>query len=155
MLPGGLVTGLLLLPNVLWMIFPPRDQPTENAGTVKRSWRVLEIVEWVGRIATLVIPFFYRISVREAWQVAALVVTVAALFFYYAGWARYFAGGRRYALLFAPLVGVPVPLAISPIVYLLSSAALLGSWPLALAALVLGASHIPISWRDYRLLKEA
>ncbi len=147
MLPGALVSVLLLLPNVLWMILPPRDQPTPGAAAVEPSWRALEIVEWVGRIAALVIPFFYRIAVREPWQNVALAVVVLALLFYYAGWARYLLGGRCHALLFAPLAGVPVPLAISPIVYLLGAAALLGSWPLALATAILGVAHIPISLR--------
>jgi hypothetical protein len=153
MLPGGLVAVLLLLPNVLWMILPPRGDAPTSGHVAEPFWRALEIVEWLGRIAALVIPFFYRITVREPWQVVALVVTVLALLFYYAGWVRYFCGGRRHTLLFAPLAGVPVPLAISPIVYLLGASALLGSWPLAVATAVLGAAHVPISWRDYRSIQ--
>lgn len=148
---GGAITILLLLPNLLWMFIPAHDQPAAAAEPAAPSWRVLEIVEWVGRVATLVIPFFYHLDVQEAWHVAALVMAVVALLFYYVGWARYFVGGRRHALLFAPLAGVPVPLAISPIVYLLGASALLGSWPLAVATLVLASAHLPISWRDYRL----
>jgi hypothetical protein len=77
----------------------------------------MEILEWVGRIAAMVIPFFYRMEAQSAMQTIAIVVMVVTLVLYYACWARYFARGRQCALLFEPFLGVPLPMAISPIVY--------------------------------------
>jgi hypothetical protein len=108
----------------------------------------MEVLEWVGRIAAFVIPFFYRINVQSTRQVVSLVVMALSLLLYYAGWARYFARGRSYALLFEPLLGIPIPLAISPIVYLLAASALLGSWYLAVATVILGVGHLWISYRE-------
>jgi hypothetical protein len=108
----------------------------------------MEVLEWVGRIATLVIPFFYRIEVQNTLQIVALAMMVLALLLYYAGWARYFARGRGYALLFEPLLGIPLPLAVSPIVYFFAASVLLGSWYLALATLILAVGHLFISFWD-------
>jgi len=110
----------------------------------------METLEWVGRIGALVIPFFYRVEARSMRQVVALVVMALALLLYYAGWARYFARDRSYALLFEPFLGVPLPLAISPIVYFLAASVLFGSWYLALATVVLGVGHLSISFQDSR-----
>jgi hypothetical protein len=150
-LPGGLVSVLILLPNLLWMTFPPRGRPKDAAGQRNGHHRVMEILEWVGRIAALVIPFFYRVQVQRAWQVAALVVMALALLLYYAVWARYFARGRSYALLFEPFLGVPLPLAISPIVCFLAASVLFASWYLALASLFFGVGHLSISFQQYRM----
>jgi hypothetical protein len=131
------------------MVFPPRGKPEGEAGPRDRFHRVMEVLEWVGRIAALVIPFFYRIDVQGTRQVVALVVMALALLVYYTGWVRYFTRGRSYALLFEPLLGIPIPLAISPIVYLLAASALLGSWYLVVATMILGFGHLSISYREF------
>jgi hypothetical protein len=148
MLPGGLISVLILLPNLLWMVFPPRGKPASDPVQRDGLYRLMEILEWVGRIATFVIPFFYRKDVQSTGQVASLVVMALALLVYYAGWARYFLRGRSYALLFEPLLGLPIPLAISPTVYLLAASVLLGSWYLALATVLLGIGHLWISYQE-------
>ena len=149
-LPGGLVSVLILLPNLLWMLFPPRGQPEDGTGPASGLHRGMVILEWVGRIATLVIPFFYRIEVQSTRQVVALVTMALALLFYCACWVRYFVLGRTYALLFESLLGVPLPMAISPIVYFLAASVLLGSWYLALATLVLAVGHLWVTFQEVR-----
>jgi hypothetical protein len=109
----------------------------------------MEILEWVGRLAALLIPFFYRIEVEGARHIVSLAVMALSLLLYYAGWTRYFARGRSYALLFKPLLGIPIPLAISPIVYLLAASVLFGSWYLALATVILGIGHLWISYQEF------
>jgi hypothetical protein len=44
-------------------------------------------------------------------------VMLLALAFYYTGWVRYFTRGRTPALLYKPLLGIPLPLAVSPVDY--------------------------------------
>jgi hypothetical protein len=137
-----------MLPNLLWMLFPSRGQPEGGAGPTSGLHRLMEILEWVGRIAALVVPFFYRIEAQSPRQVIALVVAAMALLFYYAGWARYFLRDRRYALLFDRFLGVPIPLAISPIVCFLATSVLFGSWTLALASVILGVGHLWITVQE-------
>ena len=152
-LPGGLVSILILLPNLLWMLFPPRDQPDGGAVPSDGIHRVMSILEWVARIAVLVVPFLYQVDVQSGLHLIALVVFVLALLFYYAAWARYFLRGRRYALLFEPSLGVPLPMAISPIVCFLAASALFASWLLAMATMVLAIAHVWISHQEYQALQ--
>jgi len=143
-----LIPVLILIPNLLWVLFPPRDPLSD--GQDQPDGRLLMILEWVGRIGVFVIPVFYVIDVESTVQVVSVGIMVLALLVYYAGWARYFLRGRAYALLFNSLLGLPIPLAISPVLYFAAASVLLGSWPLALATALLGVAHIPISYRDYR-----
>lgn len=73
-----------------------------------------------------------------------------ALLLYYAVWTRYFARGRTCALLFELFLGVPLPLAISPIVYFFAASVLFGSWYLALATVILTVGHLWISLQESR-----
>jgi hypothetical protein len=132
------------------MLFPPKDRPQEEGQQDGALDRVMEILEWVGRIATLVLPFFYRLEAKNPRQIVALVVMGLALLFYYAGWLRYFVRGREYRLLFEPMAGLPVPLAINPVVVFGAAAVAFASWALAAATVVLGVAHIWISLRDAR-----
>ena len=149
---GVLITMLILWPNLLWMIFPPKNTPGDELEPT--NGRVLVFLEWVGRIGVFVIPVFYAIEVQSTVQIVSLGIMALALLVYYAGWARYFFCGRTYALLFRPLLALPVPLAISPVLYFAAASALLGSWPLALATLLIGATHIPISYHSFRKLTD-
>jgi hypothetical protein len=54
-------------------------------------------------------------------------------------------GGRHLALLYAPLWGLPVPMAVAPVAAFSMGALVLHSVPLGIAALVLGVSHVPLS----------
>ena len=67
-MPGGLVSVLILLPNLLWMLFPPRDLPKDDGGPADGLHDVMERLEWVGRIAAFVIPLFYWVKVQNARQ---------------------------------------------------------------------------------------
>jgi hypothetical protein len=109
-------------------------------------------VEWVGRAAVLFLPTLYRFEAGgndiARWSM------VAALAFYYLGWLRYFVGGRKARLLYAPLLQVPVPLAVSPVVFFLAASVALQAWPLAIAAVVFGAAHVALAWTEHRRLQE-
>jgi hypothetical protein len=81
--------------------------------------------------------------------VAAWVVIALSLGLYYAGWIRFFSHGRDYTLLFKPMIGIPVPMAVSPVVLFLVSSLVLGSPWQAMAATVLGVGHITITAREH------
>jgi hypothetical protein len=70
----------------------------------------------------------------------------ACLAVYYAGWVRYLLLGRGEALFYRPLLGIPLPMAVMPVVYFLAAALLLGSAWLLLAACILGGGHITVTW---------
>jgi hypothetical protein len=137
-----LITPLLLLPNVLWTLFRPRREPASEAERRAPSTadRAIALVEGVSRLLVLVLPFTCTAAAADPRPWVATITVAFGL--YDTGWIRYFAGGRRRALLFAPLLGIPLPLAVAPVVMLLGAAALFRSWPLALSAAAFGAAHI-------------
>ncbi len=151
---GGLISIAILLPNILWLFFPPVSIPAAATGFSSPVSRLLHLLEGVGRVAAFTIPFFCWIEVQSGLSVIGLIVLLGALAIYYAGWIRYFRRGREYAALFAPLIGVPVPMAISPVVCFLAASLVVQSGWLAMAAVTLGVGHIYLSWLEYRRLQE-
>lgn len=149
MIPGWLFTLLILLPNALMLLRPPRQVPGNlNTG------RLLEMIERTGQAGCFILPIFYQGSLNGGgWQLCGLGLAGGALLFYYAGWLRYLLQGRGFRLLFAPMCGVPIPLAAAPVVYFFAAALFLAAWPLALAALALAAGHLGVSWQTARQIR--
>jgi hypothetical protein len=146
---GGLVTLLVLLPNLLMIFLPPKSLPAA-AGKKSSLTSVMEIVERAGQVSAFVIPFFYSLRVKSSLEIASLAGMILALSFYYLNWGRYALQGRAFRLLFQPCLGIPVPLAISPVVYFLLAALLFHSWYLLAAAVVLGIGNIYISSLEWQ-----
>lgn len=145
---GGLITLAILLPNLLMLLLPPREVPPEPVRKEPRL-RAMEAVERVGQAGAFLIPFFYPLPVLREASVDALVVMGLALGFYYSAWTRYASKGHRFLLLYAPFLGVPLPLAVAPVFYFLAAAVFLGSWPLAVAVVFLAAGHLYVSYHEW------
>lgn len=133
---------MLMLPNILWMIFPG-EKAQETAAVP--LW--LNIVENIGRIGILVLPFFFSLDLSRKYGPIALAGMALALAVYYFAWGRYVWGGRTLDLMGEPLLGMPLPLAVAPTIFLLLSAYLylMGSWWMFGTAFVFGAAHIWVS----------
>jgi len=149
---GGLVTLLILLPNLLVVFFPPTGLPGA-AGKKTALTTTMGIIERVGQVSAFVIPFFYPIKIQGSLETASLAGMILALIFYYVNWGRYALRGRTFRLLFEPCLGIPIPLAISPVIYFLAAAGLFHSWVLLAAAVVLGIGHIYVSRLEWQRAK--
>ncbi len=99
-----------------------------------------------------VVPFFYRINISGPAERICAGITLLALAVYYAGWVRYFIQGREYALLFKAMLNIPVPLAISPVIYFGAASLLLHSPILAIVVILLGVSHVYLSYQEAKRL---
>lgn len=139
-----LVSLVVLAPNLLLLPFPPREGlPTVHVPAI------LTVLERAGQALCLVVPAITAPGpVVWGWSV---VVTAAAAG-YLGLWARYLATGRRVRALYSPVAGVPVPLAIAPVIVFLATAAWLSNPWVAAAAVILAAGHIPASLRIARTL---
>lgn len=137
---GAVIPVLVMLPNVIWMTLPKKAAAEPGKEPL---W--LTIVENIGRVAILVIPFFYDLDFHRPLALPVAIGMSLALMLYYACWARYFAKGRKAELLSAPFLGIPLPLAVAPVALLLLSAYLMGSWWMLGAALLFGAAHLWVS----------
>lgn len=147
---GILVVLLLLLPNILFCIFPPQN-------TIKNTSSVpvfFTIIEQIGRIACFIVPIVFGKKIAEQKNSYLVILMVVCLLIYYICWILYFANGREYYDLFKPLGFIPIPMAIFPLMYLL----LLGIWvksPIFITpAILFSIGHIVVSWNTYmQLLK--
>jgi hypothetical protein len=147
-----LITAAVLLPNLLFLVLPPLNvgaygKPADSVP--------LTILERVGQVSSFVLPLFFPLSASDTLATAAWIAMGLTLAFYFAGWLRFFWRGRDFALLFKPMLGIPVPMAVSPVLYFLLSSVVLGSIYQAIAAAVLGIGHITISAREYLRLRRA
>jgi hypothetical protein len=146
---GGIITLVVLLPNLLMLFLPPVGNPPRPEKK-DRLLKIMEGIERAGQAGSFIIPFFYRLpALREA-SVDALVVMALAMVIYYVAWARYALKGHRFVLLYAPFFGVPLPMAISPVVYFAAAAIFLGSMPLVIAAGLLATGHLYVSYSEWK-----
>jgi hypothetical protein len=150
---GGIITVLVLLPNLLMIFYPPAGAPPPRlpGGRVER---LMGILERVGQAASFATPFFYALNfkINDGEIGIALALMFVSLGFYYVCWARYLLFGHRFELLFKPCFGFPLPLAICPVVYFLAAAVLLNSPYLLLAAAILAVGHIYVSYGELKRL---
>lgn len=143
---GVFITLAVLAPNVLMLTNPPQEVPPKARVPKKGPYRTFETVERIGQVGAFLIPLGYTLAPAAAWQWAAVVVMVAALAVYYWCWVRYARGGFRFRWLFEPLAGIPIPMAVMPVVYFAAASVALLSWPLAVATALMAAGHIYVSW---------
>jgi hypothetical protein len=136
---------LVLIPNLFFFktkpAHPPENPPGENP--------ILSVAERIGRICVFVLPVLSEIHIRSLYEISALIGMILLILFYYWGWLRYFLGNREYKLLFAPIMGIPVPMATGPVLYFLLAAVVLHSPYLLIGGVILGIGHIPISLNTY------
>ena len=119
--------------------------PRIETGEQKSAPMVLEIVENIARVAVMLIPFCYALDIHKKFAMPVMIGMVLALIVYYACWIRYFAGGRTTALFAAPFWGIPLPMAVLPIVFLSLSSYLMNSWLMFGASVLFGIAHIWVS----------
>jgi hypothetical protein len=144
-----IMPGLILLPNIFCMIFPPMDIPAESKKP--KGWNAIIVLEWIGRLAVFILPLFWELRIIGWGKVIILIVMIFCILVYYISWLRYFIGQRKFKLLFKTLFFIPVPMAIFPVLYLILAGVLLNSWPVVLAAVIFASGHIPESLRNYNL----
>ena len=147
--PTGLVAVLaILLPNLLQALLPARGKP---AGEPKVP-AVFAVLERVGQVACLALPLITGVAQPFAFNgfTVGLLLCRAV---YYAGWARYYLGGRVFALLFRPLWGVPLPMAWAPALFFFLWGLWTASWPLVLASAIFAVGHLAESRAVAQLLK--
>lgn len=142
---GLVIFALPMLINIFYALFPPVQAPASPAHIT----RGVEITEQVSRIAYL-LAVVLLVS-REPLHFPDIWLYLAAgfLLLYYAVWIRYFAGGRKTALLRRAFLLIPLPLAVFPVLYFLCAALWLRNLPAAVIMVIFGAAHITVSIQSF------
>ncbi|MNN03061.1 hypothetical protein D3C81_1157370 [compost metagenome] len=144
-----LIPAAVLLPNLLFVVWPPK--PIPGLKETKQS-HIYQIAEGIGRVGGVVLPLFSAIRLEGSLEWIALVMMLLSLGFYASGWIRYLRNEREYRYLYTSMLGIPVPMAVMPVLYFMSASLLLHSYPLMACSLIFGIGHIPASIRSQRSL---
>jgi hypothetical protein len=142
-----IIIGIIFIPNVLCIFFPPVNIPKENSRPV--WWKIVILLEWIGRIGVMTLPFLYELKINGKEKIVLLFCMLVCAIVYYMGWYKYLTQGREYLLLFQPLGIIPVPMAIFPILYFIFAGLLLSSWPIVLVSIIFGIGHISESLQNF------
>ena len=142
---GLLITGVILLPNLLMIVLPPANIPEQ----VKSAGALLTVMERIGQVGCFLLPVFSKGFIDAApidsWFILAALCVAA----YLGLWIRY-ALQRDFRLLFAPLGPVPIPMAVFPVLAFAFIAIWLKSIWLGAAALALAVGHLANCWAAYK-----
>jgi len=141
---------MILLPNLLFFIYPPRNMSGQPSSSM-----IFSAAEGIGRIGVMIIPIFYKVHVEQGYEIISLIIMILSLLLYYGGWCRYYWGRREYRLLFQSFLGIPVPLAIGPVIYFFAASVVLHSASLFIISCVFAAGHIPNSQKEWRRIKRS
>lgn len=141
-----LIIGFILLPNILFSIFQPVNIPVQSD---RPSWWIVIIAfEWIGRLGIFILPLFWEIRFDKN-KLIFLVLMCLMIAIYYIGWARFFLHGREFKLLFEPLFGIPIPMAVSPVLCIFFLGLTQNSWPVVAATIIMSLGHIPESLMNF------
>lgn len=146
-----IIPALIFIPNLLKYFFPPANVPQESPSEPV----YLKTFEWLGGIGLIIIPLFSPFSASSMAGELALIVLIIFLLIYYAGWFRFFYSGRVYEYLYLPFLDIPIPLALSPVIYFMYASFLLDSSLLLISTIIFAAGHIPLSVISYRAIKQS
>jgi hypothetical protein len=142
---GGLITLVVLLPNLIIVFFPPTQKLAGDLSTHDGRLQMMTIIERIGQVGSFAIPFFYQLPQSSTLGFVAVLIMSVTVVFYYAGWIRYLVG-RTESLFYRPLLGIPLPMAVMPVTYFFAASIWLGSVWLMIAAVLLGIGHITVTW---------
>jgi len=140
---GLVVFALPMLPNIAYAIWPPRGGEAPPA----RKYPLLEGVEQASRTFYLLALTLLVSSTPRDMSSPWLYLGIVFLALYFVVWLRYFVGGRDPLLLGTSFLGIPVPLAVFPVLYFLCAALWLHNPVAAGCMLVFGIAHITVSCR--------
>lgn len=159
-LAGLIVFILPMLINMVYAAWPPKKTNEEyqtqemkepqNAGR-KQSTQVLELIENVTRILYAVLICFVVFQTKPSYKSPYLYLAVIFLVLYYIVWIRYFIHGREIAYMAKSFLGVPIPLAVFPVIYFIFAALWLGNLPAIIDMILFGIVHFIISYQSFHL----
>lgn len=141
---GLIMMLLIMLPSIAFaLLFPPKNMP-EKPG---RPRMVFVILERVGQAGCVILSMFTELPIAlSAWSALCLICLIV----YYSLWIRYIAKGKDFKWLFAPFLGIPVPMAIFPVAAFGFAAVWGQSIWLGAASAVLATGHIAVSLNSYK-----
>ncbi|MDF2700193.1 MAG: hypothetical protein K0Q49_1749 [Haloplasmataceae bacterium] len=131
---------IILLPNLLYIIFPPRNvniRPKKQKG-----WFIVIAFEKVGQLGIFITPLFFKFKIDNSIKIMTLIIMCLACIMYYICWIRYVKHQSDTNYLSTPFLKIQIPLVISPIIYFTCIGFILESWIMLLFTVIFAFGHI-------------
>lgn len=146
---GFIIPFLVLLPNLIFIFLPPRHTPAALASAPL----IFTILERAGQITCFMMPILFGRRLAEQPLSLGAAVMALCLLIYYVCWVRFYLSGRAFSVLFAPWLGIPIPMALFPAIYFLLLGITLQSWLFVIPAVLFAAGHLVNSWSIYSQIR--
>jgi hypothetical protein len=146
---GLLIAVFIFLPNVLFIIFPPKNVP----DGLKDAGIVFTVLERIGQAGCLVLLVMSKENYQDVIINRWFVLMVLCIIAYYCLWIRYVVKGHYFSLAFMPVLLLPIPMAIFPVLAFVFAALWGKSIFLGSAVVLLAIGHFVNSWHTYKFIK--
>lgn len=143
---GVIIFMLPMLINIVYFMVPTPDAPKVELTHYK--W--VEMVEQITRVLYAGVICILVSSQKINYKSIYLYVGIVFLILYYIVWMRYFLGGMDRELLAKSFLGVPLPLAIFPVLYFICSALWLKNYIAVVIMIIFGIAHYSVSYMSLK-----
>lgn len=127
----------IMLPNLLYFAFPRQEEQTKvSAG------KIFDFLENWARILYFIVLFLDAPIHEGRKGSVTLVIALVSIVLYYICWGIYFVHQRETSYMFRSFLGVPVPLAVFPVFFLVMIAIWMECWLLVACGILFGIGHI-------------
>lgn len=143
---GLIIAAIIFAPNLLFVIFPPKNVPQG----IKDTGFIFTILERIGQVACILLlilskDYFDVVTINIWFVLMSLCITI-----YYCLWIRFIIKGRDFSLLFKPLGFIPIPMALFPVfAFGLVAISVKSIW-IGIAVILLALGHFTNSWNTYK-----
>lgn len=141
---GFMIAVAVFAPNLLMIIFPPRNMPAE----IKDAGVLFTVFERIGQIACLTLLVISKSHFESRSISIWIILAMLCMATYYSLWIRYVALGREFSLLFK-FYTIPIPMAVLPVLMFGFIAVWGKSIPLGAAAVLFSIGHIANSLHTF------
>ncbi len=143
---GTLIALSIFAPNLLMIIYPPKNVP-DGPKDEGKLHTLLERIGQVGCIGILVTSRDHYQNLKFNLWAVLIALSIAA---YYCLWIRYVVKGQDYKLLWEPVWYIPIPMAVFPVCAFGFAAVWGNSIWLGIVAVCFAIGHFANSWQSYR-----
>ena len=129
----------LLLPNIIWQLFPPINDVLLTNIT---SYQYLDTLEWIVRISIIILLIFLLNKEVSKNKTSYIGIAIVFLAIYYISWILYYLGIVSPELI---ILGMVIP----PIFYFFFTGLWLKNYILLIPTVIFGIIHLTISNLNY------
>ncbi|MAT42428.1 MAG: hypothetical protein CL609_08815 [Anaerolineaceae bacterium] len=147
-IPALTIILIILFPNLLFVFFPPTSKP-ENIPE-ENKWT--SMLEHGGQILFFATFIFLPHQPRQDGNPMLFIWLIVCTAIYYALWIRYMVKKQAYRALFENFLGIPIPMAIFPILAFTFGVLWLQVWLTLIPLYLFAIGHFISSWNSAQYL---